>query len=88
MEELEKRISGIEKKPMPHMLCVTNLFLHGVNAPNVARDNALTRKPYRSYTEADRVDVVLTNPPFGGTEEPGVESGFPAQYQTKETASV
>ena len=88
LADLEKQIEGIEKKPMPHLLCVTNLFLHGVNMPNVARDNALTRKPYRSYTNADRIDIVLTNPPFGGTEEPGVESGFPAQYQTKETADL
>lgn len=86
--ELEANIRGIEKKPLPHMLCITNLFLHDVSVPNVARDNALTRKPYRSYTDKDRVDVVLTNPPFGGTEEPGVESGFPAQFQTKETADL
>ena len=70
------------------MLAVTNLFLHQVSVPNVARDNALTRKPYRSYTDADRVDIVLTNPPFGGTEEPGVESGFPATFRTKETADL
>lgn len=87
-QRLEKDIRGIEKKPLPHMLAVTNLFLHEVSEPAVARDNALTRKPYRSYTDADRVDVVLTNPPFGGTEEPGVEAGFPAQFQTKETADL
>ena len=79
---------GIEKKPLPHLLCVTNLFLHGVNVPDVTRDNSLTRKPYRDYTDKDRVDIVLTNPPFGGTEEPGVESGFPARFQTKETADL
>ncbi|MCB9009932.1 MAG: SAM-dependent DNA methyltransferase [Ardenticatenaceae bacterium] len=85
---LEANIRAIEKKPLPHMLAVTNLFLHQVSVPNVARDNALTRKPYRSYTDADRVDIVLTNPPFGGTEEPGVESGFPATFRTKETADL
>ena len=87
-QALEANISGIEKKPLPHMLAITNLFLHEVSIPNIARDNALTRKPYRSYTDKDRVDVVLTNPPFGGTEEPGVELGFPAQFRTKETADL
>jgi type I restriction enzyme M protein len=85
---LEANVRGIEKKPLPHMLAITNLFLHEVSVPQVARDNALTQRPYRSYTDADRVDVVLTNPPFGGTEEPGVETNFPAQYQTKETADL
>ncbi|MGB0386122.1 MAG: N-6 DNA methylase [Ardenticatenaceae bacterium] len=88
MSLLERSIHGIEKKPLPHVLSLTNLFLHGVAVPHVARDNALTRKPYRSYTDKDRVDIVLTNPPFGGTEEPGVESGFPKAYQTKETADL
>lgn len=85
---LEANLQGVEKKPLPHMLAVTNLFLHQVTVPNVARDNALTRRPYRSYTESDRVDIVLTNPPFGGTEEPGVETNFPSQFQTKETADL
>ncbi len=87
-QTLEANLRAVEKKPLPHMLAVTNLFLHQVSVPNVARDNALTRKPYRSYTDADRVDIVLTNPPFGGTEEPGVESGFPATFRTKETADL
>ncbi|MCP4429115.1 MAG: SAM-dependent DNA methyltransferase, partial [Chloroflexi bacterium] len=85
---LEANIRAVEKKPLPHMLAITNLFLHEVSVPNVARDNALTRRPYRSYTEADRVDIVLTNPPFGGTEEPGVETHFPKQFRTKETADL
>lgn len=67
---------------------MTNLFLHGVSVPNIARDNALTRQPYRAITGRDRVDVIMTNPPFGGMEEPGVESGFPAGFQTKETADL
>ena len=62
--------------------------MSNVNAPSVARDNAMTRQPYRSYTEKDRVDVIITNPPFGGTEEPGVARGFPAHFQTKETADL
>ncbi|MGB1254099.1 MAG: HsdM family class I SAM-dependent methyltransferase, partial [Candidatus Promineifilaceae bacterium] len=85
---IERSLQGIEKKPLPHVLCLTNLFLHEISVPNVMRDNALTRRPYRSYEERDRVDVVLTNPPFGGREEAGVERGFPKAYQTKETADL
>lgn len=88
LQVLERSLRGVEKKPLPHMLAITNLFLHDVNVPQIARDNALTRQPYRSYEEKDRVDVILTNPPFGGVEEPGVESGFPGQFQTKETADL
>ncbi len=88
LASIEQGLQGVEKKPLPHVLCLTNLFLHGVSVPNVMRDNALTRRPYRSYEEKDRVDVVLTNPPFGGKEETGVESGFPKAFQTKETADL
>lgn len=85
---LHAGVRGVEKKPLPHLLAITNLILHDVPAPQVERDNALTRRPYRDYGDADRVDYILTNPPFGGMEEPGVESNFPAQYQTKETADL
>jgi type I restriction enzyme M protein len=85
---IERTIRGVEKKPLPHVLALTNLFLHGISVPQIARDNALTRQPYRAITDRDRVDVIVTNPPFGGMEEPGVESGFPAAFQTKETADL
>lgn len=85
---LQANILGVEKKQLPHMLCVTNLMLHGVEVPSAIRhDNTLAR-PLRDYTAADRVDVVLTNPPFGGIEEPGIELGFPADVRTKETADL
>ena len=85
---LQKSILGVEKKQLPHMLCVTNLLLHGVEVPsNIRHDNTLAR-PLREVTQADRVDVVLTNPPFGGIEEPGIEAGFPADVRTKETADL
>lgn len=85
---IERSLIGVEKKPLPHVLCLTNLFLNGISVPDVTRDNALTRRPYRDYTHKDRVDVVLTNPPFGGKEEAGVEKGFPATFQVKETADL
>ena len=85
---LQNSILGVEKKQLPHMLCVTNLMLHGIEVPSLIRhDNTLSR-PLRDYTPADRVDVILTNPPFGGIEEPGIEQGFPADVRTKETADL
>jgi type I restriction enzyme M protein len=85
---LQQSIRGVEKKQLPHMLCVTNLMLHGIEVPSQIRhDNTLAR-PLREVTQADRVDVVLTNPPFGGIEEPGIEQGFPADVRTKETADL
>ena len=85
---LQTSILGVEKKQLPHLLCVTNLMLHGIEVPsNVRHDNTLAR-PLRDYTPAERVDVVLTNPPFGGIEEPGIEAGFPADVRTKETADL
>jgi type I restriction enzyme M protein len=85
---LQQSIGGVEKKQLPHMLCVTNLMLHGVEVPSlIVHGNTLAR-PLRDYTPAERVDVVITNPPFGGIEEPGIEAGFPADVRTKETADL
>jgi type I restriction enzyme M protein len=87
-EAMQKGLHGVEKKQLPHMLCVTNMLLHGINDPSfVRRDNTLAR-PYISYTQSDRVDIVLTNPPFGGREEDGIESNFPKHFQTRETADL
>ncbi len=70
-------LRATEKKQLPHMLCVTNMLLHGVSDPSFVRhDNTLAR-PYTSYSQSDRVDIVLTNPPFGGREEDGIEENFP-----------
>lgn len=85
---LQAGLRAVEKKQLPHMLCVTNMLLHGVEDPSFVRhDNTLAR-PYISYTKADRVDIILTNPPFGGREEDGIESNFPAHFRTKETADL
>lgn len=87
-ERMQKGLRAVEKKQLPHMLCVTNMLLHGINdASFVRHDNTLAR-PYVSYGSADRVDVVLTNPPFGGREEDGIETNFPKQFQTRETADL
>ncbi len=70
------------------MLCVTNMLLHGIENPSFVRhDNTLVR-PYISYTTGDRVDIVVTNPPFGGREEDGIGNNFPKHFQTRETADL
>lgn len=88
LKMLQTSIRGVEKKPLPHLLATTNLILHDIEVPQLIRDNTLTRRPYKDYDEADQVDVILTNPPFGGMEEPGVEQNFPHNFQTKETADL
>lgn len=85
---MQQSLRAVEKKPLPHMLCTTNMLLHGVEDPSFVRhDNTLAR-PYVSYGSKDRVDIVLTNPPFGGKEESGIESNFPSHLQTRETADL
>lgn len=87
-ELLQEKIFGTEKKQLPHLLCITNMILHGIDIPdNIKRDNSLAR-PLRDYSTADKVDVVVTNPPFGGMEEDGIESNFPKAFQTRETADL
>jgi type I restriction enzyme M protein len=87
-EGMQQALRAVEKKQLPHMLCVTNMLLHGIENPSFVRhDNTLAR-PYISYGAADRVDIVLTNPPFGGREEDGIESNFPKHFQTRETADL
>ncbi|MBU1109623.1 MAG: type I restriction-modification system subunit M [Candidatus Riflebacteria bacterium] len=85
---IEKSIHGVEKKPMPHMLAMTNAMLHEIDVPtNIRHDNTLSR-PLKDYGPKDRVDMVITNPPFGGMEEDGIENNFPKKYQTRETADL
>lgn len=78
-------IFGIEAKPLPYLLCQMNLLLHGVETPNIDPLNAL-RFPLREIGDKDRVDVILTNPPFGGEEERGILGNFPEDKKTAETA--
>ena len=86
-ETLQNAIVGIEKKPLPHMLATTNFILHGIELPSIRRDNLLEQS-LTTWTQHSRVDVVITNPPFGGMEEDGVEKNFPAAFQTRETADL
>ena len=87
-QKMQQGLRATEKKQLPHMLCVTNMLLHGIDDPSFVRhDNTLAR-PYISYGQSDRVDIVLTNPPFGGREEDGIETNFPKHFQTRETADL
>ena len=87
-QALQRRVLGIEKKHLPHILCMTNMFLHGIDVPtNIKHDNTLER-PLIDWSPSERVDVVVTNPPFGGTEEPGIENNFPSAFRTRETADL
>jgi type I restriction enzyme M protein len=76
---------GVEAKPLPYLLCQMNLLLHGVEYPSIDPENAL-RFPLREIGDKDRVDVIMTNPPFGGEEERGILGNFPKDKQTSETA--
>jgi len=86
-EILQNSIRGVEKKPLPHMLATTNLILHNIAYPSINHDNLLSRS-LTDWTNKDRVNVIVTNPPFGGMEEDGVERNFPASFRTRETADL
>jgi len=78
-------VRGGEAKPLPYLLCQMNLLLHGLEAPDIDPENSLRFK-LTEIGDRDRVDVILTNPPFGGEEEAGIKGNFPADRQTAETA--
>ena len=85
---LQASIVGVEKKPLPHLLATTNMILHGIEVPsNIRHDNTLS-KPLISWGPRDRVDCIVANPPFGGMEEDGIETNFPAAFRTRETADL
>jgi type I restriction enzyme M protein len=85
---LQQQIHGVEKKQLPHLLCTTNMLLHGIEVPvQVKHANTLNR-PLSSWDEDEQKDVIITNPPFGGTEEDGIEKNFPSDMQTRETADL
>jgi type I restriction enzyme M protein len=81
----EASLRGSEPKPLPFLLCQMNLLLHGLDSPHIDPGNSL-RFRLTEIGESDRVDVILTNPPFGGEEEKGIQANFPEDRQTAETA--
>lgn len=82
----ERSLCGQEAKPLPYMLAQMNLLLHGLEAPQIEYGNTLAGRNLTEIGDRDRVDVILTNPPFGGEEERGILVNFPADKQTAETA--
>ena len=85
--EYANSIYGIEKKQFPYMLCITNMLLHGLDVPNIYHDNSLLRDVL-DYTEEDQFDVILMNPPYGGSEKADVKNHFPADLASSETADL
>jgi len=80
---LQNSIGGVEKKQLPHMLCVTNLMLHGIEVPSlIAHGNTLAR-PLRDYTPAERVDAILTNPPLAASKSQALSKAFRPMCEPK-----
>jgi type I restriction enzyme M protein len=80
-------IYGVEKKALPHLLCVTNMLLHDIDNPMIIHGNSL-EKNVRDYHDDDRFDVILMNPPYGGSEKESVKINFPADLRSSETADL
>lgn len=86
-EAFANSIYGIEKKQFPYMLCVTNMLLHDIDSPKVNYGNSLT-KDVLNYTDDDKFDVILMNPPYGGNEKNEVKRHFPSDLSSSETADL
>lgn len=86
-EAYSNSIYGIEKKQFPYMLCITNMLLHDLDVPKVFHNNSLLRDVL-DYTEDDQFDVILMNPPYGGSEKTEVKNHFPADLASSETADL
>lgn len=82
-----KSVFGIEKKAFPYLLAVTNLLLHGIDDPEILHGNSL-EKNIRDYEEKDKFDIIMMNPPFGGSELEGIKTNFPTDLRSSETADL
>ena len=86
-EIYNKSVYGIEKKALPHMLCVTNMLIHDIDDPNILHGNAL-EMDYKYMRKMEPFDVILMNPPYGGSEKDSVKSNFPTELRSSETADL
>ena len=86
-KQLDDSIYGIEKKPFPYLLCVTNMLLHDIEIPNIYHMNSLKHN-LLDYTDADKFDVILMNPPYGGHEDKSIQGFFPDDLASSETADL
>lgn len=85
---IEDLIHGIEKKQLPHLLCTTNMLLHGIDVPSQIEHKNTLAIGWNEWSANDKVDCIITNPPFGGYEDDGVGSDYPADLRTRETADM
>ncbi|HRE18729.1 MAG TPA: N-6 DNA methylase, partial [Rhodocyclaceae bacterium] len=85
---IEALIHGIEKKQLPHLLCTTNMLLHGIDVPSQIEHRNTLGIGWNEWNANDKVDCIITNPPFGGYEDDGVGSDYPADLRTRETADM
>ena len=86
-QKIYNSIYAVEKKQFPYMLCVTNMLLHGLDSPKVYHGNSLVHK-LLDYTQKDAFDVILMNPPYGGSEKDDIKQNFPADLRSSETADL
>ncbi len=85
---IEGLIQGFEKKQLPHLLCTTNMLLHGIDVPSQIEHRNTLAAGWDSWNDDNKVECVITNPPFGGYEDDGVGGGYPADLRTRETADM
>ena len=86
-DKLQRSFYGVEKKSLPYLLCTTNMLLHDINEPQIIRGNSLETN-VRDYEEKDKFDVILMNPPYGGTEKKSIQQNFPTELRNSETADL
>lgn len=86
-EKLQKSFYGVEKKSLPYLLCTTNMLLHDINEPQIIRGNSL-EKNVRDYDDNDKFNIILMNPPYGGTEKKSIQQNFPTELRDSETADL
>lgn len=87
VEKYNRSVFGIEKKAFPHLLAVTNLFIHEIDDPLILHGNSL-EKNIRDYKEEDKFDIIMMNPPFGGSELEAIKNNFPTELRSSETADL
>lgn len=80
-------VYGVEKKALPHILCVTNMLLHDIDNPEIIHGNTL-ETDYKEYRKMEKFDIVLMNPPYGGNEKDSVKANFPMELRSSETADL
>lgn len=87
VDKYNNTVYGIEKKPLPYLLCITNMLLHDVDEPKVYHMNSL-EKNVRDYKDSDKFDIILMNPPYGGSEKDAIKNNFPVELRSSETADL